>query len=254
MDLCQPPFGVVTTGQTYEAEALIIATGASPRPLGVPGEQEFRGRGVSYCATCDGFFYMGKEVVVVGGGDAAVEEALFLTKFATKVTVVHRRDRLRAEKVVQERAFANEKIEFVWDTVVEEILGDEGGVNAVRLRDLKSGQTREFPTDGVFIYVGHVPNTKFLHLRGQHSCPAMGGNTAFLEGQLRLDDRGYIITDRLGHTSVEGVFAAGDVQEPMLRQIATAVGSAAMAAMEAEKYIAARESRLYPGRTVDEKR
>lgn len=252
VDLCQPPFRVMTTGQTYEAEALIVATGVSPRQLGVRGEKEFRGRGVSYCATCDGFFYMGKTVVVVGGGDAAVEEALFLTKFATQVTVVHRRDELRAEKVMQERAFANEKIEFAWDTVVEEILGDESGVNAARLRDLKTGEMREFPTDGVFIYVGHIPNSKFLHLEGQHSCPAKGGNTDFLGGQVRLDDRGYIITNRLSHTSVEGVFAAGDVQELALRQIATAVGTGAMAAMEAEKYIATREGRLYPARTVDE--
>ncbi|MBC7250448.1 MAG: thioredoxin-disulfide reductase [Anaerolineae bacterium] len=231
VDLASHPFTVKTYGGTYKAQTLIVATGASPRKLGVPGEKEFTGRGVSYCATCDGFFYTGRRVVVVGGGDSAVEEALYLTRFATEVYLIHRRDRLRAEKVFQERAFRNEKIKFIWDSVVTEIMGGESGVTAVRVKNVKTGEEFEHPTDGVFIYVGNVPNTQFL------------------AGQLELTDRGYIVTDRRCHTSVPGVFAAGDVQEWVLPQIATAVGSGAMAAMEAEKFIAALEDRAYPERS-----
>jgi len=230
VDLSTHPFEVVTYGGEYETKALIIATGTSPRKLQVPGEAEFTGRGVSYCATCDGFFYQGRKVVVVGGGDSAIEEALFLTKFASQVYVVHRRNRLRAEKVLQERAFRNEKIGFVWDSMVTEILGD-GKVTGARLKNVKTQEESVLEADGVFIYVGNIPNT------------------GFLEGQLELDERGYIITDRQCHTSVPGVFAAGDVQERVLRQIATAVGSGAMAAMEAEKFIAELEDRAYPERT-----
>jgi len=230
VELSNHPFKVVTYGEEYETKALIIATGTSPRKLGVPGEAEFTGRGVSYCATCDGFFYQGRKVVVVGGGDAAIEEAIFLTKFASRVYVVHRRNRLRAEKIFQERAFRNEKIEFVWDSVVTEIVGD-GKVTGVRLKNVKTEEGSVLETDGVFIYVGAIPNT------------------GFLEGQLELDDRGYIVTDRQCHTSVPGVFAAGDVQERVLKQVATAVGSGAMAAMEAEKFIAELEDRAYPERT-----
>jgi thioredoxin reductase (NADPH) len=230
VELSSHPFKVTTYGGEYEAKALIIATGTSPRKLEVPGEAEFTGRGVSYCATCDGFFYRDRKVVVVGGGDAAIEEAIFLTKFVSQVYVVHRRNRLRAEKVFQERAFRNEKIEFVWDSVVEEILGD-GKVTGVRLRNVKTEEESVLETDGVFIYIGAIPNT------------------GFLEGQLELDDRGYIVTNRRCHTSVPGVFAAGDVQERVLRQVATAVGSGAMAAMEAEKFIAGLEDRAYPERT-----
>ncbi len=229
VELSTHPFKVTTYGDEYETKSFVIATGASPRKLGVPGEAEFAGRGVSYCATCDGFFYQDRKVVVVGGGDSALEEAIFLTKFARRVSVVHRRDRLRAEKVFQERAFRNEKIEFVWDSVVEEILGD-GKVTGVRLKNVKTEEESTLETDGVFIYVGLIPNT------------------GFLEGELELDDRGYIVADRLGHTSVPGVFAAGDVQERVLKQIATAVGSGAMAAMEAEKFIAELEDRAYPER------
>lgn len=230
VELSNHPFKVTTYGDEYEAKALVIATGASPRKLEVPGEAEFTGRGVSYCATCDGFFYQDRQVVVVGGGDSAVEEAIFLTKFASQVYVVHRRNRLRAEKVFQERAFRNEKIEFVWDSVVTEILGD-GSVTGVRLKNVKTEGESTLEADGVFIYIGVIPNT------------------GFLKGQLELDDRGYIVTDRQGHTSVPGVFAAGDVQERVLKQVSTAVGSGAMAAMEAEKFIAESEDRTYPERT-----
>ncbi|MBM4465522.1 MAG: thioredoxin-disulfide reductase [Chloroflexi bacterium] len=230
VELSNHPFKLTTYGGEYEAQALIIATGTSPRKLGVPGEAELTGRGVSYCATCDGFFYQDRRVVVVGGGDAAVEEAIFLTKFAKQVYVVHRRNRLRAEKVFQERAFRNEKIQFIWNSVATEILGD-GKVTGVRLKNVNTEVESVLEADGVFIYVGSIPNT------------------GFLEGQLNLDDHGYIVTDRQCHTSVPGVFAAGDVQERVLKQIATAVGSGAMAAMEAEKFIAELEDKAYPERT-----
>ena len=230
VDLSTHPFKVTAYGDEYEAKALVIATGTSPRKAGVPGEAEFTGRGVSYCATCDGFFFQDRQVVVVGGGDSALEEAIFLTKFATQVYVVHRRNRLRAEKVFQERAFRNEKIKFVWDTVVTEILGD-GKVTGVRLKNVKTEEESTLEADGVFIYVGTIPNT------------------GFLKGQLELDERGYIATNRQGHTSVPGVFAAGDVQERVLKQVSTAVGSGAMAAMEAEKFMAELEDRVYPERT-----
>ena len=230
VELSSNPFKVTTYGGEYETKALVIATGTSPRKLGVPGEAEFTGRGVSYCATCDGFFYRDRQVVVVGGGDAALEEALFLTRFASQVYVVHRRNRLRAEKVFQERAFRHEKIEFVWDSVVTEIMGD-GKVTGVRLQNVRTEEESVLETDGVFVYVGSIPNT------------------GFLGGQVELDDRGYIVTDRQCHTSVPGVFAAGDVQERVLKQVSTAVGSGAMAAMEAEKFIAELEDRAYPERT-----
>ncbi len=228
VDLSTRPFKVKTYSQEYEAQALIVATGASPRKLQVPGEEEFTGRGVSYCATCDGFFFRDQRVVVVGGGDAAVKEALFLTKFATKVYIVHRRGQLRAEQIVQDRAKRNEKIGFIWDTMVTEIVGSDN-VTGVRLKNLKGGQESLFPAEGVFIYVGNTPNT------------------ALFEGQLELDEERYIVTDLEQRTSVPGVFAAGDVQERVLRQIATAVGTGAKAAMEVERYIAELEDRVYPG-------
>jgi len=230
VELSNHPFKVTTYGDEYETKSLIIVTGTSPRKLGVPGEAEFRGRGISYCATCDGFFYQDRQVVVVGGGDSALEEAIFLTRFARQVHAVHRRNRLRAEKVFQERAFRNEKIEFVWDSVVTEILG-EGKVAGVRLKNVKTEEESMLEADGVFIYVGVIPNT------------------GFLERQLELDDRGYIVTNRQCHTNMPGVFAAGDVQERVLKQVSTAVGSGAMAAMEAEKFIAELEDRVYPERT-----
>ncbi len=223
VDLKTRPFRVKTHGQEFEAKTLIIATGTSSRKLGVPGEREFTGRGVSYCATCDGFFYMGRRVAVVGGGDAAIDEALFLTRFASRVTVIHRRDQLRAEKILQERAFRNEKIGFIWDTVVLEILGDQA-VTGLRLKNVKTEEESVFETDGVFVYIGSIPNI------------------GFVEGQLEVNELGFIKTNRMGHTSVPGVFAAGDVQQPLLRQVATAVGSGAMVAMEVDKFLAEQEA------------
>ncbi|WP_027881446.1 thioredoxin-disulfide reductase [Meiothermus rufus] len=219
------PEGFLVKGyeRSYPARAVILATGANPKKLGVPGEEKFYGRGVSTCATCDGFFYRGKEVVVVGGGDAAVEEGLFLTKFASKVTLVHRRDTLRANKTAQARAFANPKMQFIWDTVVEEILGQET-VTGVRLRNLKTGEVRDYPTDGVFIFIGHEPNT------------------AFLQGFVALRPDGYVEVQDEIFTSVPGVFAAGDVADPIYRQLATSVGAGTRAAMMAERYLAERES------------
>jgi len=208
----------------YLADAVIVATGANPRRLGVPGEDEFYGRGVSTCATCDGFFYRGKRVVVIGGGDAAVEEGAFLTKFADSVTVVHRRDQLRANKVAQERAFANPKMHFVWNTVVEEVLGDDGLVTGVRTRDVVTGAEGRIAADGVFVYVGHVPNTDYLR------------------GVVRLNDHGYVdVRDEI-YTDVEGIFAAGDVVDEVYRQLSTSVGAGTRAAMAAERWLAARHA------------
>jgi thioredoxin reductase (NADPH) len=229
VNLSSSPLEVYTHEHTYQAQALIIATGVNSRKLGVPGEMELTGRGVSYCAVCDGFFYRGKRVAVVGGGDAAVKEGMFLTRFAEKVTIIHRRDRLRATQVLQQRAFANEKIEFVWDSVVREIVGEQV-VTGVQVQSAKNGHGRMLPVDGVFVYIGSTPNT------------------GFLRGHLDLDEQGYIIADGQGHTSRPGVFAAGDVRQGVLRQVATAVGSAAVAAMEAETYVAELEGRAYPPR------
>nr|MBC7245414.1 thioredoxin-disulfide reductase [Chloroflexota bacterium] len=229
VNLRQHPFIIKASSATYEANTLIVATGVSPRLLGVPGEDKFKGRGVSYCATCDGFFYKDKTVVVVGGGDSAVEEAIYLTRFASKVYIVHRRNQLRAQKIVQERAFQNSKIEIRWDSVVTEILGTDH-VTGVRVKNVRTGEESVLVADGVFTYIGNVPNTQLFR------------------GQLDLDEHGYIVTDRRMHTSVPGVFAAGDVQEQVLKQVATAVGSGAIAAMEAEKFIAEMEGRAYPER------
>jgi thioredoxin reductase (NADPH) len=215
------PFRVKTYAEDLQAEVLVVATGASPRRLGVPGESELIGRGVSFCATCDGFFFRGKQVVVVGGGDSAAEEGLFLTRFADGVRVVHRRDQLRAGEALKRRAFANKKMSFIWDTVVEQVLGD-GKVEGVRLRNLKTEQVSDIPTDGLFIYVGHDPNTELL------------------KGQLAMDDRGYLTTDRRMMTSVEGVFAAGEVQDPIYRQVASSVGQGCAAGMMAERWLAER--------------
>lgn len=228
VDLSSQPFKVETYGGTYETQALIVASGASPRKLGVPGEAEFSGRGVSYCATCDGFFYMGKEIVMVGGGDAAVEEAIFLTRFASKVTVIHRRDQLRAEKLLQKQAFRNEKIEFLWDTVVTEVVG-ENFITGVKVRNVKTGEESLFPTQGAFVAIGYIPNTDFL---GE---------------QLELTDAGYVVADDDQRTSIEGVWAAGDVSDWTYRQIATSVGAGCKAALQAEHYIAKLEDRVYPG-------
>ncbi len=225
------PFKIKTREQSFKAKTVIIATGSDPRKLNVPGEKEYVGKGVSYCATCDGFFFKGKKVVVVGGGDSAVEEALFLTKFASSVTIIHRRDRLRAHAHLQNRAMANEKIDFVWDSVVTEILSrDQSAVSGVRLKNVKTNQESMFETDGVFVFIGHIPNTQIF------------------KGQLDLDESEIIITDRRQRTNVPGVFAAGDVQDSIYRQAVTSAGAGCMAAMEAEKFIAEQEGTAYPGK------
>ena len=218
-DLKQTPLTLIVEGsQTIETKTLIIATGASSIWLGVPGESKLMGHGVSSCATCDGFFFRGKELVVVGGGDTAMEEASFLTRFATRVTVVHRRDKLRASKIMQDRAFTNQKIAFMWNSVVQEILGEDV-VSGVRVRDVITGQASMVPCAGVFVAIGHSPNTRLF------------------EGQLDMDGRGYILTKNGMGTNVPGVFAAGDVQDGRYRQAVTAAGSGCMAAMDVERYL-----------------
>jgi thioredoxin reductase (NADPH) len=212
------PFEVHTRTQDYIAQTVIITTGSSPRKLGVPGEREYVGHGVSYCGTCDGYFFKDKEVVVVGGGNSAIDESLFLTRLVSGIKLIHRRDRLRADPILQERALAEPKIEFVWDTVVEEIMGD-GEADAVRVRNVKTGEVSTIETGGVFIYIGHTPNTEVFR------------------GQLELDETGYIVTDRRQRTSVPGVFAAGDVQDAIFRQIVTAAGTGSAAAIEAVRYL-----------------
>lgn len=216
-------------GKAYQARTAIIAAGAEPKRLGVPGEDRLRGRGVSYCATCDGAFFRNRDVCVVGGGDAAVDEALYLTRFAERVTIIHRRDEFRATKVLVDAARANPKIDFALDSVVDEILGDDK-VEALLVRNVKTGVQRRLPADGVFIYVGFVPST------------------AFLRGQVPLNHDGYIVTDDTMATGVRGVFAAGDIRTKPLRQVVTAVSDGAIAAVSAEKYIAAleRENGLTP--------
>ncbi|WP_126428651.1 thioredoxin-disulfide reductase [Brevibacillus marinus] len=216
---------ITSDGKEYLAKSVIVATGAEHRLLGVPGEKELSGRGVSYCAVCDGAFFRGKELVVVGGGDSAVEEAVFLTRFATKVTIVHRRDEFRAQKILQKRAFENEKIDVIWDTVVKEIRGD-GVVQSVLLENRKTGEQREFPTNGVFIYVGMDPLT---------SCVANLGIT---------NQAGYIETDEAMRTKVPGIFAAGDVREKTLRQVVTATGDGSIAAQSAQHYVESLNERL----------
>lgn len=218
-DLKRSPFTVTIEGeQTIETKTLIIATGASAIMLGVPGEARLMGHGVSTCATCDGYFFRGKELVVVGGGDSAMEESTFLTKFATRVSVVHRRDTLRASKIMQDRASKNEKIAFIWNSVVEEVLGGSV-VTGVRLRNVASGGTSELKTAGLFVAIGHTPNT------------------GLFMGQIEMDAKGYILTKNGTHTNVPGVFAAGDVQDPKYRQAVTAAGSGCMAAIDAERFL-----------------
>ena len=221
VELGEHPFKVWVGDELYRCLTLIIATGASPRLLGLGNEEALYGRGVSVGATCDGFFYRDKEVVVVGGGDTAIEEAVFLTRFARRVTIVHRRDELRATPVLAQRAFDNEKIVFRWETAVSAILADQSGVTGLRLKNLKSGVEDEFPCDGVFIAIGHQPNT------------------ALFKGQLELDFEGYIKTRNGTETSIPGVFAAGDVQDPVFRQAITAAGAGCKAAIEVERYLEA---------------
>jgi len=210
---------IVKTGsQEYKALTVIIASGAEAKRLGVPGEEELRGRGVSYCATCDAPFFQNQKLVVVGGGDTAIEEALYLTKFAREITIIHRRDRLRATKILQERAFSNQKINFVWDSVVTRIVGKEK-VEGISIKNIKTGEEKEIFCQGVFLFVGNLPNTNFL------------------EGVIKLDERGYIITDDNMMTSQEGIYACGDVRRKILRQVVTACGEGATAAFAAVKYI-----------------
>jgi thioredoxin reductase (NADPH) len=229
VDLSSRPFRLeCDSGAVYLAETLILATGAQARWLGLPSEETFKGFGVSACATCDGFFYRGKEVVVIGGGNTAVEEALFLTNFASRVTVVHRRDHFRAERILQDRLFKNPKIEVIWDSVLEEIKGtsDPMKVTHVRLKNLKTGAISERATDGVFIAIGHSPATELV------------------AGQLKMKPSGYIFTEpHSTATSVPGVFAAGDVTDDVFRQAVTAAGMGCMATLEAERFLAAEEGR-----------
>jgi len=221
VDLQQRPFKITASKEIYTCDTLIVATGATAKLLGLESEMKLMGHGVSACATCDGFFFKDKELVVVGGGDTAMEEATFLTKFASKVTVVHRRDKLRASKIMQERAEKNPKISFVWDTAVEDVYGDPkaGGVTGVKFKNLKTGKTADFKCDGLFIAIGHEPNSKLF------------------VGQLDLDPTGYILTHDGSKTNIPGVFACGDVQDHVYRQAITAAGSGCMAAIDAERYL-----------------
>jgi thioredoxin reductase (NADPH) len=220
LDVTGPPFTVKTaSGSEFRARSVIVATGASPRRMGVPNEETLTGRGVSYCATCDGFFFRGKDVIVAGGGDSALQEALFLTKFASRVRIIHRRDSLRAGATLQHRARENAKIEFVWNSVVTSVNG-EAKVESITVQDVKTGASQVLATDGVFVYIGHLPNNQLF------------------EGKLAMDDQGYLVTDELMRTSVPGIFAAGEIQDHRFKQAATSAGQGVAAAMECEKYLA----------------
>jgi len=218
VDFRNSPFKILTGSEEYEGKAVIIATGANPRKLGLEGETTFAGKGVSYCATCDGPFFRNQELIVVGGGDSAVEEATFLTKFATKVHLVHRRNELRASKVMQERAFNNEKINFVWDSEIIDILGDQKMQKAI-IKNIKTNEQTEVRVGGLFVAIGHEPNTKLF------------------KNQIDLDDDGYIILKNKTDTNIEGVFAAGDVHDRTYRQAITAAGYGCMAAIDVDKYL-----------------
>jgi thioredoxin reductase (NADPH) len=220
VELGRQPFVITTEDETVEARSVIVATGASARLLGLPAERKLMGHGVSTCATCDGFFFRGKPIAVVGGGDSAVEEATFLTRFASHVTVIHRRDTLRASKIMQDKAFANPKISFEWDTEVVDVKDPALGlVSAIRLRNLKTGVEKDLEVEGMFVAIGHVPNTSLF------------------KGQLEMDEAGYLITRDGAKTNVPGVFACGDVQDHVYRQAITAAGSGCMAALDAEKFL-----------------
>ena len=230
----QHPFIVRTSGgQEYKAKSLILSTGASPRYLQIPGEKEFTGKGVSYCATCDGFFFRGKDVLVIGGGDSAVEEALFLTKFASRVRVIHRRDKLRAGKLLQERLFANAKIEMVWNTVLTEVVGADGSVVGVKTLDTVTGAEGYLETDGIFVFVGHLPNNTLM------------------QGKLALDEDGHLIVDKKMRTNIPGIFAAGEIMDKVYKQVATSVGQGCSAAMQATRFLEEMEAEGMPSLEAD---
>lgn len=219
-----------TDSKDFESKAVIIASGAQPKKLGIKGENEFTGRGVSYCATCDGPFYNGRDIVVVGGGDTAVKEALYLSKIANKIYLVHRRDRLRAEKIMQEKLLSNPKVEFLWNSAVDEISGGEMGVERISVRNIQTNKKSEVKAEGIFVFVGITPETGFI--------------------DVKKNEGGFIITNDRMETSMKGVFAAGDCRNTPLRQVATAVGDGAIAAISAEEYISHLEGKSYPTRTI----
>ena len=223
VDFSKRPFKVMTDNGEYLADSVIISTGASPNHLNIPKEEEMTGKGVSYCATCDGWFFKDKKVVVVGGGDSALEEGLFLTRYASEVTIIHRRDELRAGAILQNRALGHEKIKFVWNTIVTEIVGEDK-VEAVKLKDVNTGEESTLEADGVFIFIGHTPNTQIF------------------EGQIDLDENGYIKVNNLMETNVEGVYAGGEVADPHFRQVITSAGMGAAAAIQATRYLEAQEA------------
>ena len=220
VDFSVRPFLVRTYSNEYLADAIVITTGATPKHLNVAGEVELTGRGVSYCATCDGWFFKDKDVIVAGGGDSALEEGIFLTRYAKSITIVHRREELRASAILQARALKNPKIKFIWNSVITDIIGDEA-VKKVRLKNVRDGEVSEISADGVFIFIGHTPNSQIF------------------ENQIELDNQGYVIVDRLMHTNVAGVFAAGEVADPTFRQVITSAGMGAAAAMQAIHYLEA---------------
>lgn len=222
VDFSSIPYKVRTYSQEFLAETIIISTGASPIYLGVPGEKELTGKGVSYCGTCDGWFFKDKEIVVVGGGDSALEEGAFLTRFANSVTVIHRRDQLRAGKILQTRAFNNPKMHFIWDTVVEKINGEKA-VESVLMKNVKTGEEKIFPTDGVFVFIGHNPNTDLF------------------KGQLEMDKNGYLLVDSKMQTKIPGIYAAGEVMDSAFKQVVTSAGWGAAAAMQAIHYLESKE-------------
>jgi thioredoxin reductase (NADPH) len=222
VDFSKNPFLIKTYGKEYKAETVIISSGASPNYLGIPGEKELTGKGVSYCGTCDGWFFKEKDIVVIGGGDSALEEGIFLTRFAKSVTIIHRRDQLRAGKILQTRAFDHPKINFIWDTVVEKINGN-GAVENVVIKNLKTGKEKKFPTDGVFVFVGHTPNTDMF------------------KGQLEMDTNGYLQVDSKMQTKIPGIYAAGEVMDASFKQVVTSAGWGAAAAIQATRYLESQE-------------